>query len=90
MSKISWTVFAGFQKTLWENKLTFTKKTLYTINLMHCKARPILCNPLRTNHKEMSQKCHAWQKLLKLNSKFKNLAVVGWLDTGNSLKASII
>ena len=53
--------FAKINLLLW--------KKLYTISLMHCKARPILGDLLRTNHKEMSQKWYVWQKLLNSTSK---------------------
>ena len=36
------TFFAGFQLTVFENKLTFLKKAvLHTTTLMHCKARQV-------------------------------------------------
>ena len=45
------TFFAGFQLTVFENKLTFLKKAvLHTTTLMHCKARQVLGNLLMTNN----------------------------------------
>ena len=57
MSKVSWKdIFSGFQLTVFENKRSFTKKTvLYTTTPMHCKARQVLHDLFITNQK-MAQK----------------------------------
>ena len=49
MPKVSWkNFFSGFQLTV--NKRSFMKKTvLYTITLMHCKARQVLRDLFSTN-----------------------------------------
>ena len=53
MPKVSWKdIFSGFQLTVFENKRSFTKKTvLYTTTLMHYKARQVLRDLFSTNQK---------------------------------------
>ena len=59
--------FAEFKQTDFENKLTFVKKAVLHKNTpTHCKALQVL---LCSTTKEMAQKCHLWQKLVKEISK---------------------
>ena len=67
MSKVSWKdIFAGFQQTVFENKLTFVKKKKrYCIQrLIYCIARQVL-HDLFSNNQENGAKMTFVQELLK-------------------------
>ena len=55
--KLSWKdIFARFQQTVSENKLTFMKKVvLHTPIMMHCKPRQVLHDLFSTNQRNGSQ-----------------------------------
>ena len=79
MSRVSWKdIFAGFQLTVLEIKLTFMKRKVvfHTATLTHCEARQVLGDFFNTNQ-EMAQKWHLWQELIKLTITFENLAMAG-------------
>lgn len=57
MSKVSWKdIFAGFQLTVLEIKLTFIKRKVvfYTTTLTHCEARQVLSDFFNTNQENMT------------------------------------
>ena len=51
MPNVSWKdIFAGFELTVFENKLTFMKKAaMHTTTLMHYKNKQVLGDLFRTN-----------------------------------------
>ena len=58
MSRVSWKyIFAGFQLTVLEIKLTFMKRKVvfHTATLTHCEARQVLGDFFNTNQENGSE-----------------------------------
>ena len=70
MLKVSWKdMFAGFQYTVFENKLSSMKKAvLHIFTLIQHKARQVLYAIYLVLTREMAQEWHLWCELLKSTS----------------------
>ena len=79
--------FCGISIYGFENNLTFIKKMYCT--LMHYKARQVLRDLCSTNQGNSLEATFV-AGATKSTSKFENLAMIGWLNAGNNLKALII
>ena len=70
MLKVSWKdMFAGFQYTVFENKLSSMKKAvLHIFTLIQHKARQVLYAIYLVLTREMAQDWHLWHEVLKSTS----------------------
>ena len=70
MLKVSWKdIYAGFQYTVFENKLSFMKKVvLHIFTLIQYKARQVLYAIYLVLTREMAQGWHVWHEVLKSTS----------------------
>ena len=69
--------------------MCFCEKNLYCIQLFWCTAkRDTVYAIYLVITMEIAQKWHMCYE--NQPQKFENLAMIGWLDPGNNLKASII
>ena len=84
-------LFYGSSINSFENKRTFTKKAvLHTTTLMHCKARHVLHYLFSTNQGNGSKRAFAARSYQNQPQKIENLGMIGLIDAGISLKASVI
>ena len=79
--------FSGTSMNSFWKKIYFHQKAvLHTTTPMHSKGRETLRNLYSTNQGNSSEIAFA----LKINLKNLKKAMIGWLDAGNNLKASIL
>ena len=66
------------------------KSVLHTAILTHCTARQVLRDPFSTNQWNNLEMTFVEESTRNQSQKFENQAMIGWVDAGTNLKASII